>query len=120
MEEKLKDNINPESERHLFDRIVKYTGVFGSVQGVSLLVTLVLTKFKSVFLGPVGYGITESFNRSVDIIRSSTNLGIATVAIPEISRCSGQADSTAEKVLMTRSWALLTAIAGMALDLQGH
>lgn len=99
MEKKRKDNINPESDRHLFDRIVKYTGVFGGVQGISMLVSLVITKFKSVILGPAGYGITESLNRSVDLIRSATNLGIATVAIPEISRCSGHAevDATEEK-----------------------
>ena len=119
VEDKQKDNLNPESERKLFDRIVKYTGVFGSVQGVSMLVSLVLTKFKSVLLGPEGYGITESLNRSADLIRSATNLGIATVAIPEISRCTGseESDALAEKVLMTRSWALLTAIAGMVLCL---
>ena len=73
-----------EVERNLFDRILKYTGVFGSVQALSILVSLVLTKVKSVLLGPAGYGITESLNRTVDLVRNSTNLGVATVAVPEI------------------------------------
>ena len=65
---------NPESERRLFERILKYTGVFGSVQGVSMLVTLLINMFKSRLLGPVGYGITESLNRSADLVKNSTNL----------------------------------------------
>lgn len=111
------DKIAAESERHLFDRILKYTGVFGSVQGVSMLVTLVINMVKSRLLGPVGYGITESLNRNADLVRNSTNLGIATAAVPVISTCNNPADVDArsEKIELTRSWALLTAILGMAV-----
>ena len=111
------DKIAAESERHLFDRILKYTGVFGSVQGVSMLVTLVINMVKSRLLGPVGYGITESLNRNADLVRNSTNLGIATAAVPVISTCNNPADVDArsEKIELTRSWALLTAILGLAV-----
>ena len=111
------DKIAAESERHLFDRILKYTGVFGSVQGVSMLVTLVINMVKSRLLGPVGYGITESLNRNADLVRNSTNLGIATAAVPVISTCNNPADVDArsEKIELTRSWALLTAILGMVV-----
>lgn len=108
-----------EVERNLFDRILKYTGVFGGVQALSILVSLVLTKVKSVLLGPAGYGITESLNRTVDLVRNSTNMGVATVAVPEISHAVGDPDpgTLDEKVMLTRSWALLTAIAGMLVCL---
>lgn len=108
-----------ESERHLFDRIVKYTGVFGSVQGVTMLVTLLINKVKSTLLGTAGYGITESLNRNTDLIRNSTNLGISTVAVPEISRFADEPCSRelSDKILLTRSWALLTAVAGMVVCL---
>ena len=109
------NNRNTEAERHLFNRILKYTGVFGGVQGISMLVTLILTKVKSVLLGPVGYGITENLNRSADLIRNSTNLGLATVAVPEISRGTNETGESVlqDKIMLTRSWALLTAIIGM-------
>ena len=108
-----------ETERSLFDRILKYTGVFGSVQALSIFVSLVLTKVKSVLLGPAGYGITESLNRSIDLIRNSTNLGVATVAVPEISHCVNETEQgvLAEKIMLTRSWALFTAVLGMLLCL---
>ena len=116
---KNQENIHGEQERRLFDRILKYTGVFGSVQGVSMVVTLVINMVKSRLLGPVGYGITESFNRTTDLVRNSTNLGITTVAVPEISRHANDSDAgaLADKVRLTRSWALLTAILGMAVCL---
>lgn len=102
----------------VYDRILKYAGVFGSVQMLAMLVTLVLNKVKSVWLGPACYGITESMNRNTDVVKNLTNLGIQTVAVPEISRTVGtDADATGDSILITRSWALLTAIAGMAVCL---
>ena len=119
MSAKNQENRSSEAERRLFDRILKYTGVFGSVQGVSMIVTLVINMVKSRLLGPVGYGITESLNRTTDLVKNSTNLGITTVAVPEISRHAGEADADglADKVRLTRSWALLTAMLGMAVCL---
>ena len=113
------ENHNQETERRLFDRILKYTGVFGSVQGVAMIVTLVLAKVKSVMLGTAGYGMTENLNRTADIVKNATNLGIQTVAIPKVSEHSDDADDTLlrESILMTRSWALLTAMLGMAVCL---
>lgn len=119
MSVKNQENRGSEAERRLFDRILKYTGVFGSVQGVSMIVTLVINMVKSRLLGPAGYGITESLNRTTDLIKNSTNLGITTVAVPEISRHAADsgADELALKVRLTRSWTLLTAIVGMAVCL---
>lgn len=109
-------NINSNPEHGVFDRILKYAGVFGSVQVMAMFVTLVLNKIKSVWLGPACYGITESLNRNTDVIRNMTNLGIQTVAVPEISRAGVTYDAGVEEtVLITRSWALLTALAGMVV-----
>ena len=115
--EKRSDDITGTSEHGIFNRILKYAGVFGSVQGVSMIVTLVLNKIKSVWLGPACYGFTESFNRNTDVVKNLTNLGIQTVAVPEISRVSESDDSNKlfDQILITRSWVLLTAIAGMAV-----
>ena len=102
----------------VYNRILKYAGVFGSVQMLAMLVTLVLNKVKSVWLGPACFGITESMNRNTDVVKNLTNLGVQTVAVPEISRTVGtDADATGDSILITRSWALLTAIAGMAVCL---
>ncbi len=116
--EKNKADIKSNPGHGVYNRILKYAGVFGSVQMLAMLVTLVLNKVKSVWLGPACYGITESMNRNTDVVKNLTNLGIQTVAVPEISRTVGtDADATGDSILITRSWALLTAIAGMAVCL---
>lgn len=112
-----KERINQEPDRHVFDHIVKYVGVFGSVQAVTVLVNLVMIKVKSILVGTVGYGITESLNRSTNLVLNTTNLGVPMAAVPEISRHLNDdvADELADKIRLTRSWAMLTALAGMAL-----
>ena len=116
--EKNNADIKSNPRHGIYNRILKYAGVFGSVQMLAMLVTLVLNKVKSVWLGPACYGITESMNRNTDVVKNLTNLGIQTVAVPEISRTVGtDAEATGDSILITRSWALLTAIAGMAVCL---
>lgn len=118
MEKENSDITGKSGQGGIFKRILKYAGVFGSVQMLAMLVTLVLNKIKSVWLGPACYGITESMNRNTDVVKNLTNLGIQTVAVPEISRTVGTDDARLnESILVTRSWALLTAIAGMAVCL---
>lgn len=111
------DNPDSSTESSLFDRILKYTGVFGGVQMVAMAVTVVLAKVKSILLGPAGFGVTESLNRTTDIVKNATNLGIQTVAVPDLSLLAetDDPDGLSERILVTRSWALLTALAGMVI-----
>lgn len=105
------------AERRLYDRILKYTGVFSGVQGVAMIVSAVLAKVKSCMIGPAGFGIIENVNRTTEIVRNATNLGVQTVAVPRISLFADLPDKKqlSERILVTRSWALLTAIAGMVI-----
>ena len=57
-------------ETDSYDRIIKYTGLFGGVQGIVVLINIVRTKLVSMLLGPTGFGITESFNRTLNLVKS--------------------------------------------------
>ena len=100
-----------------YDRIIKYTGLLGGVQGIVVLVNIVRTKLVSMLLGPTGFGITESFNRTLNLVKSTTDLGVPFSAVKTVSECksSGADESLRESVLITRTWAFLTAVAGMLL-----
>ena len=99
-----------------YDRIIKYTGLFGGVQGIVTLITIVRTKLVSMLLGPNGFGINESFNRTLNLVKSTTDLGIPFSAVKSVSECrEGRSEQLEESVLITRTWALLTAMAGMLL-----
>ena len=100
-----------------YDRIVKYTGLFGGVQSIVVLITVVRTKLVSMILGPTGFGINESFNRTLNLVKSTTDLGVPFSAVKSISECreSSETGFLEEKVLVTRTWAMITAMAGMML-----
>ncbi|MBR5158690.1 MAG: oligosaccharide flippase family protein [Bacteroidaceae bacterium] len=103
-----------------YDRIIKYTGLFGGVQGIVVLINIVRTKLVSMLLGPTGFGITESFNRTLNLVKSTTDLGVPFSAVKTVSECksSGADARLEESVLITRTWAFLTALAGMVLCAQ--
>jgi len=98
-----------------YDRIIKYTGLFGGVQGIVALITVVKTKLVSLFLGPTGFGINESFNRTLNLVKSMTDLGVPFSAVKNISECRGRDDTDLlqESILVTRTWSFITAVAGM-------
>ncbi len=97
-----------------YDRIIKYTGLFGGVQGIITLITVIRTKLVSIFLGPTGFGINETYNRTLNFVKSTTDLGLSFSAVKKISEYYDAEDkSEVERTIcMTRSWGLLTAIFG--------
>lgn len=100
-----------------YDRIIKYTGLFGGVQGIVALITVVRAKLVSIILGPTGFGISESFNRTLNLIKSTTDLGVPFSAVKTVSEC-GATNNPVElrnSILITRTWAFITSVAGMLL-----
>lgn len=50
-----------DSEKNSYSHILKYTGLFGGVQGLNMLVGVVRNKFTAMFLGPSGMGLLSLF-----------------------------------------------------------
>ena len=67
-----------------YSHVLKYTGVFGGVQGLNVLIGLVRNKFVAMLLGPGGMGLVSLFNTTVQLISQATNLGIAVSAVRHI------------------------------------
>ena len=104
---------NPNNYTHIF----KYTGVFGGIQGLNILVGLVRNKLVALLLGPQGMGLVALFNSSVKLLNDSTNLGLPMSAVRKIADAyeNGQEADTARMVRLVRSWCLLTALVGTLL-----
>lgn len=102
-----------DSYRH----ILKYTGLFGSVQGLNIIVSLVRNKLVALLLGPDGMGLVALFNSVVSFVSQSTNLGISTSAVRHVSEMNERANSEAIRryVGVVRCWCLLTGLLGMAI-----
>lgn len=102
---------------HSYRHILKYTGIFGSVQGINILISLVRSKLVAVLLGPEGMGLISLLNSSVKLVSDSTNLGIGISAVKRLSLLYEQEDEAQlrSEVAVVRSWGFLTALLGVAV-----
>ena len=98
-----------------YSHVLKYTGVFGGVQGLNVVIGLVRNKFVAVLLGPGGMGLVSLFNTTVQLISQATHLGISFSAVRHISEYydAGETEKAAHYVKVVRGWCLLTALLGM-------
>ena len=102
-----------------YSHILKYTGLFGGVQGLTILISLVRTKLVALILGPQGMGLLSLFNQTVSLLSNATNLGIPTSGVRTISEAfeKGDEENLRHAVMLVRSWSLLAAAMGTLLCL---
>ena len=100
-----------------YSHILKYTSIFGGVQGLGILIGMVRNKLVALLLGPGGMGLVALFNSTIKLVSDSTNLGLAMSAVREIAAAVEQKDDErlARIIRVIRSWCLITALAGMLL-----
>lgn len=99
----------------LYSHVLKFTGLFGGVQGLNVLIGLVRNKFVALLLGPGGMGLVSLFNTTVQLISQATHLGISFSAVRHISEYydAENTEKVAHYVKVVRGWCLLTALVGM-------
>src|SRR5574344_448040 len=100
-----------------YSHILKYTGVFGGVQGLCILIGIIRNKLVAMLLGPGGMGLMSLFNSTIKLVSDSTNLGISISAVREISEAYEQDDEQKffHKIALIRTWSLLVAVVGTVL-----
>jgi len=105
--------------------ILKTISLFGSVQGLNILLNLVRTKIAAILLGPEGFGLVSIYNETRELVHTSTNLGMDTAGIRGISRafedlrnCKDDEEQKklheklTSQIVLFRSWIVLLALLG--------
>lgn len=117
MTEKNKHNINDNDAT--YDHIVKYTGLFGGVQGLNMLIGIIRNKITAYLLGPSGIGLINIYNKVTGLVSQATNLGISFSAVKHIAELSETSDSEQRNKLIdtVRMWCLMTAALGMLVGM---
>lgn len=102
-----------------YGHVLKYTSIFGGVQGLNILIGLVRNKIVALLLGPSGMGLASLFQTTVNFISQTTNLGISFSAVRNVSELFDAGDEERIKhfIKVVRAWALLTGLVGMLLCL---
>lgn len=105
-------------ESNSYLHILKYTGLFGGTQGLTILVGLLRTKLVAVILGPAGMGLMSLFNSVVNLISNVTNFGLSTSGVKHLSEVNlSDKECLKQRVLVIRHWELLAATIGMIVCL---
>lgn len=114
-------HIEKAAEAHsaAYKHILKYTGIFGGIQGLTLLLGIVRTKITSVLLGPEGFGLMTFFANPMQLISESTTFGISFSAVQKLAALHGEGKTQEVNhfVRLIRTWAAATALMGMLVCL---
>ena len=98
---------------------MKAMGLFGGVQIMGILCSIIRTKLVAMWIGPVGTGLFALFNNALEMISTGTNLGIRSSSVRDISQAAEGRDTSlvARMVTVVRKWSLWLGLAGALLTL---
>lgn len=104
-------------EEATYRHVVKYTGLFGGVQGITMLVAVARNKVAAVLLGPAGIALVNIYLNVMNLLNQTTNFGLSFSAVKHVSELfdEGNAEKTDRFVGTVRAWCLAAAVAGVVL-----
>ena len=104
------------NKKDIYKQIIKYTGIFGSIQGLSILAGIIRNKIMAVMLGTMGMGMMSLLNSTLTFLSQATNLGLSFSGVREIASCQERGDRASVERCATviRAWSLIAAIIGAA------
>lgn len=99
--------------------IIKATGVFGFVQVLKMLISIIGIKFVAVFLGPVGIGTVGLLNNTIGIIGSLTNFGLNITGVREVSSAYSEGDKGrfSERLAVLERWSFIVGLFGALITI---
>ena len=102
------------AENNLYRIITKAAALFGGVQVVSILCSVIRTKVIAVLLGSVGIGVIGLYNSAIETITALTGLGIRTSSVREISEADNKGDKgeISRIVTVVRRWSWFVGLLG--------
>lgn len=94
--------------------IIKATGVFGFVQVLRMLISIIGIKFAAVFLGSAGIGTVGLLNNMIGIIGSLTNFGLNVTGVREVSSAYSDGDQGRflERLAVLKRWSFIVGLFG--------
>lgn len=110
----MSDAAQPSGRAASYGHVLKYTGLFGGVQVLTMLVGLVRNKIAALLLGPSGMAIVALLNNAVSLLNQGTNFGISFSAVKHVAELTEAEDAgrITTFVRTVRLWSLLTALLG--------
>lgn len=98
---------------------MKAVGLFGGVQMVNIVCSLVRNKLVAMWIGPAGVGLFGLFNNALETLTTAVGLGVRNSSVRDLSQCCDPATShrgrAALMIAVVRRWSLWLAVAGVVV-----
>ncbi len=98
-----------------YTHVLKYTGIFGGVQGLVILIGLVRNKAMALLLGASGVGLNALLVSMQNFAAQCTNMGLSFGAVPRMSDLyeNHDAQQLDYHIRVIRLWSILAGITGL-------
>ncbi|MGM9870123.1 MAG: O-antigen translocase [Sodaliphilus sp.] len=107
------------SQNSISRMAMKAMGIFGGVQVIGILCSIVRGKLVAMWIGPVGVGLFGLFNQALEMLNTATNLGIRQSSVRDISQACENGENNASgisrMVTAVKRWSLWLGLAGVAI-----
>ena len=117
--DELKNLHNAETNDTSYDHVLKYTSIFGGVQGLKMLAGLVRRKLTAIILGDWGLGLISAYTAVSEFVNRASNMGSplnATRVTGELFE-KGTERAIAHQVMIIRTWVLWSALLSVLICL---
>ena len=103
------------SKQTSYRSIFKATSIFGGVQVINIVITIIRGKALALLIGTAGMGLNGLLMSGLNIIKALTSLGIPESAVRDISisHASGNQEEIATTFTVFKRWIWLTALLGV-------
>jgi O-antigen/teichoic acid export membrane protein len=102
-----------------YRQIMKATSIFGGVQVIKIIITIVRSKFIAILLGPSGMGIANLLASTTGLIGGLTNFGIGTSAVKDVAAANARGNPIRLSIIIIvlRRWVWITGTLGALVTL---
>lgn len=102
-----------------YRHILKYTGIFGGIQVISMLASIVRNKAAAIFIDRYGQGLSDLFSNAANLVSTATTLVMPVSVIRRLSQVyERHGDGSVElrdEIRVVRSWSVLTGLVAMLI-----
>lgn len=94
---------------------MRATSLFGGVQFLNIIISIVRVKFVAILLGPAGVGVVGLLTSTIGLIGSMTNFGLGTSAVRNVSVAADNEEKIRTTVSIIRRLVWITGLSGTFL-----
>lgn len=99
--------------------VIKAMGLFGGLQVIGIISSILRTKLVALWIGPAGVGLFGLYNAALDMLSSATQLNIRSSAVREIAMDGNDVSAIDTMVGVVRRWSWLLGLLGAFVVLLG-